>query len=266
MGDGVIHSTDTLIEEIGDYSEFFNKMIKSGNWSTLGKMHHQNFLNAKNSMIEGESIIVIDNTNIKANEAKSYVKTALELGYADKNIRFIDVGTGDLLVEELVKRNTHGVGLDTIKRMVATHKGVGELTIEKVMTSKDRNRVKKFASLVLDDKSKAKLLKAVIHKIPKDWKVYAHHMTINFGKGLPDELRNDLNQTREIKVTGIGMSDVALAVTVEGYPTDNKIPHITIAVNVDGGGKPVDSNKIVNWEKFSNYINLSGTVTEQIFN
>lgn len=266
VGEGVIHSTDTLIEATGDYAGHFARMVESGNWSAHGKMHHQNFLNAKADMLEGKTPVIIDNTNIKANEAKKYVKTALEMGYANENIKFVDVGDGGLLAEALAKRNTHNVGLDTIKRMMASHKGVGNLTIENVMASKDRNRKTKFASVVLDEKSKSKLLAAVGHNIPEGWKVFAHHMTINFGKGLPESLRGDLGQTKNLKAISIGKSDMAMAVVVEGYPTDNKVPHITIAVNVAGGGKPVMSNDITEWTKLNSYINLSGVVTEQIFN
>lgn len=33
VGNGVIHSTDEVIEAMGDYREFFNKMISSGDLS-----------------------------------------------------------------------------------------------------------------------------------------------------------------------------------------------------------------------------------------
>lgn len=265
MGEGIIHSTDDLIEVTGDYNAYFKRMVESGDWSEHGKMHHKNFLNAKKSMLEGITPCVIDNTNIKANEPKKYVKAALEMGFADKNIRFEDVGTGGLLAEGLANRNTHNVGLETINRMIASHGGVGPLTIKNVMESKDNNRKTKFASLVLDDKSKSKLLNAVGHLVPDGWKVFAHHMTINFGKGLSDDLRGDLGSNQVIRAVAIGLSDMALAVKVDGYHSDNKTPHVTIAVNVDGGGKPVQSNDITKWKSMDNYIVLSGIITEQIF-
>lgn len=266
VGEGVIHSTDTLIEATGDYAGHFAKMVESGNWSAHGKMHHKNFLNAKASMLEGVTPVIVDNTNIKTNEPKKYVKAALEMGFANENIKFIDVGTGGLLAEALAERNTHNVPLATIKRMIASHKGVGNLTIENVMASKDKNRKTKFASLVLDDKSKSKLLGAVGHMVPEGWKVFAHHMTINFGKGLPEDLKGDLGETKQIRATAIGKSDKALAVKVEGYHSDNNIAHVTIAVNVNEGGKPVMSNDITDWESLGSYVNLSGKVTEQTFN
>lgn len=241
-------------------------MVESGNWSAHGKMHHQNFLNAKASMLEGVSPVIVDNTNIRPNEPKKYVKAALEMGFANENIRFVDIGAGGLLAEELAERNTHNVPLDTIKRMITSHKSVGNLTIENVMTSKDKKNKIKYASLILDDKSNSKLLSSVGHLIPDGWKVYAHHMTINFGKGLPDYLKDDLGKTKQIIATAIGKSDKALAVKVEGYHSDNEIPHVTIAINVKEGGKPVMSNDIKDWQPLQSHINLSGKINEKTFN
>ena len=88
-------------------------------------------------------------------------------------------------------------------------------------------------------------------------------MTINFGKGLPEEMKGDINSIKRIKATEIGVSDMAIAVKVEGYHSDNNIPHITIAVNVANGGKPVMSNKITNWQTLDKPIELSGVIEEK---
>jgi hypothetical protein len=68
----------------------------------------------------------------------------------------------------------------------------------------------------------------------------------------------------------VGISDMAVAVGVEGYPafendgiTPKRKPHVTIAVNTEAGGKPVMSNDITNWIKLDSYINVSGVVTEE---
>ena len=120
-----------------------------------------------------------------------------------------------------------------------------------------------FASLVLDKQSANKLVEAVKQYIPEGWKIFAHHMTINFGKGLPEDMKGDINSIKTIKATEIGVSDMAIAVKVEGYHSDNEIPHVTVAVNTAEGGKPVMSNQITNWQKLDNYINLSGVVEEK---
>lgn len=238
------------------------KMKESNDWSELGKMHGQNYRNAKTDMLDGKSPVIIDNTNIKAREPKMYVEAALRMGYDDNNIKIVDVGTNGLTAEALAKRNTHGVPLEKIKSMIASHSGVGQLTIKKIMEAKDGNKPKKIATLKLDEKSRSKLLAAVGHLIPVGWDVAAHHMTINFGKGLPENLKGDEGKVKTVRGTELGRSDMAMAIRVEGYHSDNAIPHVTIAVNTKGGGKPFMSNQITTWKKLENYINLSGTITE----
>ena len=264
VGEGVIHSTDDLWEATGDYLGAFKRMNESKDWSDHGKMHSKNHTNAKASMVEGVTPIVIDNTNLKASDAKAYVKTALELGYSDANITVEDVGTNGLTAEVLAGRNTHGVPLDKIKKMIEVHKSVGTLTVKKIMESSgDQNRPKVlYSAVVLDDKSHAKLLTALGHLIPKGWKTFAHHMTIVFAKGLPEDIKSDLGKVVDIRATEIGKSDLAIAVKVDGYPSTNDIPHITLAVNAAEGGKPFISNKITNWEPLDSYVSLRGRVTE----
>jgi hypothetical protein len=242
-------------------------MIDSKDFSPLSKAHGLNFKMAKEAMESGITPVIVDNTNIKANEPKNYVEAALKMGFDEKHIQFVDVGTGGLSAEELADRNTHGVPLDKIKQMIQSHKGVGPLSIQKVIKAKPmfKNKVSKIAMLVLDANSQKKLVEATKQYIPEGWKLYAHHMTINFGKGLSPELKDDLGKSKSIKAIEIGVSDMAIAVRVEGYHSDNDIPHVTIAVNPNGG-KPVMSNNITNWKKLENYINLSGVVSEEKLN
>lgn len=263
--EGVIHSTDTLIEATGDYNGFFKKMIDNKDFKPLQRMHSLNNKNVKESIDAGISPIILDNTNIKANEPKDLVMYALKSGYANENIEFVEVGTAGLTTEALAERNTHGVPLDKINKMVNSMNSTGPLTIKKVMESKDMysNKPKVlYAAVVLDEASRIKLVTALGHKVPNDWSVIAHHMTIVFGKGLPKELVDDKGKTVNIMATEIGISDMAIAVKVQGYKTTNDIPHITVAVNTPAGGKPFMSNKITNWEKMNSHINLSGVVTE----
>jgi predicted kinase len=263
VGKGIIHSTDEVIEGSGDYREFFEKMISSGDFSPLSKVHKINFQNAVTSMKQGISPVIVDNTNIRPNEPKNYVEAALKLGYADENIKFVEVGTGGLSAEELAQRNTHGVPLDKIKSMIQAYNSAGPMTLEKVLGAKDMySNSKMFASLVLDDTSRSKLLNEVSKYIPEGWKVIAHHMTINFGKGLPIQLKSDLGKQKTIRATEIGISEMAIAVKVDGYYSDNTTPHVTIAINPNGG-KPIMSNDITNWQPLENKIVLNGVVTEE---
>jgi hypothetical protein len=98
-------------------------------------------------------------------------------------------------------------------------------------------------------------------KIPEGFEKIAHHMTITMG-GLPPEKKSDVGKTVNLTVTHLGVSEKAIAVKVSGYFTTNKNPHITLAIDRKGGAKPVDSNKITNWETLPQQIPLSGKVTE----
>jgi predicted kinase len=259
-GQGKIHSTDDVIEAGGNYNEFFAKMIVLKDFTPLSRVHSTNLKNAISSMKSGVTPVIIDNTNIKQNEAKAYVVAALELGYSDNNIKFVDIGTAGLEAVELAKRNTHGVPLDKIEMMIASHTAQGPLTLKSVLGSKDMYKQSDvlYSAVVLDNGSRAALLSRVGEYIPEDWKVFAHHMTIVFGKGVPN--KEDLGKEVTLYVEAIGLSDMAMAVRVEGYPSANAIPHITIAINPDGG-KPVMSNDITKWQKIKNFA-IKGVVTE----
>lgn len=100
-----------------------------------------------------------------------------------------------------------------------------------------------YSAVVLDKESRDEILDKLDEYIPSDWKKIAHHMTIKFGEGV-----DDVGEEVDLTVTHIGISDMAVAAKVKGYTSSNKIPHVTLAVNPDGG-KPVMSNKIEDWKK-----------------
>jgi predicted kinase len=266
VGEGVIHSTDEVIEAKGDYREFFKKMVESKNFFPLMNAHGTNLKNAIKSMTEGISPVIVDNTNIKANEPKKYVVEALKLGYDDANISIVDIGTAGLDAKTLSERNSHGVPLEKIEMMMASHKGQGELTLKKILEAKDMFDGKKakvlYSAIVLTEKSRAKLIAASQGEIPDGWDIFAHHMTIVFGKELPANMKPMLGKTVEITATKFGRNDLAMSVLVDGFESLNdKPPHVTLAVNTKGGGKPVDGGLIDNWVKITP-IKLSGVVTE----
>ena len=260
LADGIIHSTDDLIEATGDYAGHFAKMVESGNWSAHSKMHNQNFKNAKLSMERGITPVIVDNTNIKANEPKDYVEAALKMGFSDENITFVEVGAGGCTAEELAERNTHNVGLETIERMLTSYNSVGPMTVKKVLKAKSMHSTPKIAFIKLDAKSKDKLMTALGHKVPKGWLLHGHHMTIGFGKTIPKELKAEIGTKVTLKAVTLGVSDMAIAVGVEGFMSANEKPHITLGVNPEG--KPVMSNKITDWKELVSYMNLTGEVMQ----
>jgi predicted kinase len=257
---GVIHSTDDVIETQGDYREFFANMIANKDFSPLSKVHSINIKNLINSLKAGISPVILDNTNIKQNEPKEVVKAALEMGLDDKNIKFVDIGTGGLSSKELADRNTHGVPLDKIEAMIASHASQGPLSIASVLGSKDMYEQSDvlYSCVLLDEASKNVVLHNLKRYIPEGWKIFAHHMTINMGALKQKEL---LGTEQFLKVTQVGLSDMAMAIKVKTkIETKNAFPHVTVAINPDGG-KPVMSNEITKWQDVTPFI-LLGKVTE----
>ncbi len=130
-----------------------------------------------------------------------------------------------------------------------------------------------YSAVVLDEKSQLKLAawadknaKVNSVRLPvlvqqNGWKMYCHHMTIQF-PGTPVYVKKDVGTDQTLEVTHIGVSDKVVAVKVVGYPSANKIPHITVAVNVNDGGKPVMSNQITDWTAVADGPKLRGTVEE----
>lgn len=256
---GIIHSTDDVIEANHNYRLFFEQMISSGDFAPLSRAHSQNLKNAIKSMNSDISPIVIDNTNIKANEAKAYVVKALELGFSDVNISILDIGTGGQDAKTLAERNTHGVPFEKIESMIQSHKSVGPLTIKKILESKDMYKQSNilYSAVVLTEGSHNSLVFNLEDEMIVGWNIFAHHMTINLGE-LKD--KSQIGEKVILEVTHIGESDMTMAVKVNGFPSKNEIPHITIAINPDGG-KPVMSNQITNWRPIKPF-RIEGIVTE----
>ena len=77
--------------------------------------------------------------------------------------------------------------------------------------------------------------------------VHHIHLKTSIGKEIYGICHNSLKKTYKIIINSIGISDKAMAfgVTMD-IPCINKCPHITITTF--NGGKPKDSNDIVEWK------------------
>jgi len=122
----------------------------------------------------------------------------------------------------------------------------------KTLPMTPENTIKKkisYSAVVLTDSSRAKLLNEIGWKVPAGWEVIAHHVTINMGE-LPPDLKPSIGLPVEFQVIGYRQNDLVGACQVVlpseiGKFVKNSQPHITIAVNRAGGGKPVMSNKMI---------------------
>lgn len=106
-----------------------------------------------------------------------------------------------------------------------------------------------YTALVLDEESQAKLLAAFEPlEFCRNWQKNCHHMTINLGEADEGPAADLIGNKFEVIATSIGHDDRVIAVGVESVvPSTNKIKHITVAVNVDGGGKAKHSNELAEW-------------------
>ena len=126
-----------------------------------------------------------------------------------------------------------------------------------------------YSGIVLDDASKQALLSL---PIPEGWEPVAHHLTITLGSLVHKKGKHDFSQTYpvgsevELPVVAVGQDERAMAVQVQAPSEISKkisFPHVTVAVNREGGGKPFHSNKIPeeNFEPLSGIV-LRGVVEE----
>ena len=126
-----------------------------------------------------------------------------------------------------------------------------------------------YSGVVLDEGSKQQLLNL---DIPEGWEPVAHHMTITMGSLIHKKGKHDFSEAYpvgsevELPVVAIGIDERVMAVKVQPPSEVSKkisFPHVTVAVNREGGGKPFHSNKIPeeNFQPLTG-ITLRGTVEE----
>ena len=118
-----------------------------------------------------------------------------------------------------------------------------------------------YSAVVLDEKSRDRLLKMFGNKLPEDWEKIAHHMTINLGE-IDPELERYLGFPVRLRVEDFGMDDKVAAVGVSGFDSKNAKPHVTLAVNRAVGAKPKMSNDLTDWEPIRRPLFLTGKVAE----
>ena len=120
-----------------------------------------------------------------------------------------------------------------------------------------------YSAVVLDEKSRQRLIEKFGEFIPEGWDVIADHMTINLGEIDPKyEKYLELPIQIKLSVNDIAMDDMVVAVGVTGFESKNPKPHITLAVNRRGGGKSSMSNKLSDWKKLKRPFYVTGKVKE----
>jgi predicted kinase len=137
---GMTFSTDEFFESNGKYNFDIEKAPEAHLW---------NQRRALEAMKDGISPIVVDNTNIESFEAKSYVLAAKHYGY---KVKIEEPQTPwKFNVDELARRNKHGVPKDVIQSMLERweHDMTPE-SIEKSEVPKGRAYLDAYGNLVED--------------------------------------------------------------------------------------------------------------------
>jgi len=121
-----------------------------------------------------------------------------------------------------------------------------------------------YSAVVLDEKSRNRLIERFKSAIPEGYEIIAHHMTINLGE-IDPKFAKYLEMPVRLNVDEFAMDDKVVAVGVSGFESNNAKPHITLAVNRKAGGKPVMSNNLTDWKRLKRPLLVTGKVTEVQF-
>ena len=139
--DGEIFSTDDFFTSpSGKYNFDINFISDAHGW---------NKDRVKKAVAEGVSPIVVDNTTVRASEAKPYVKMAQDAGYDIEIVEpdspwWKDFGSdmdedGLLdLAETLSEKNTHGVPEEVILKMLRNWEH--DITVNDILSAEDYQR------------------------------------------------------------------------------------------------------------------------------
>lgn len=122
-----------------------------------------------------------------------------------------------------------------------------------------------YTAIVLYKDSHLKLISSLEDLIPKDWKIVAHHVTINM-KSFAGDIKL-LNSNHLVEVNSFVINDKVCACGVKiitGIISENDNPHITLAINKAADAKAKDSNNKKLWEnaKTINSLILEGKLVE----
>jgi len=120
-----------------------------------------------------------------------------------------------------------------------------------------------YTALVLTNESREILRNHFRDNIPSDWDVKCHHMTVNMGLATHGPAAELLGKEFDLKVVALAKDQRCAAVSVQtDVPSNNVVKHITVAVNVKGGGKPKHSNELKEWIDLPTSLKLRGIVQE----
>lgn len=120
-----------------------------------------------------------------------------------------------------------------------------------------------YTAVVLTPESVAAIKERFGVLVSSEWTWKAHHMTVNMGLAVNGPAVAYMGQTVELTIQSIAFNDKVMAVGVEcAVPSVNEKKHITLAVHLGRGGKPVMSNSLTNWVMLPKSLVVQGIVQE----
>lgn len=115
-----------------------------------------------------------------------------------------------------------------------------------------------YSAIVLNERSKQRLIKYFKDLIPKDFQIVANHMVINQGNINP-LYEKYLGINVSLDVIDYNISENNFIVGVNGFYSEIKKPYIVLANNPNKSNTIDDS---FDWKHIKRPLKISGTVTE----
>jgi len=121
-----------------------------------------------------------------------------------------------------------------------------------------------YSVIVLNERSKQRLIKHFKNIIPKDFQIVANHMIINQGNiDLLYEKYLGINVS--LDVIDYYANEKNIVVGVNGFYSENKKPYIVLATHPNNNNNNVNNNLLFysnDWKPIKRPLKISGTVTE----
>jgi len=118
-----------------------------------------------------------------------------------------------------------------------------------------------YSVIVLNERSKQRLIKHFKNIIPKDFQIVANHMIINQGNiDLLYEKYLGINVS--LDVIDYYANEKNIVVGVNGFYSENKKPYIVLATHPNKNNNNLLFDSINNWKPIKRPLKISGTVSE----
>jgi len=273
-----------LTKPLSNSAEFYKKNLKGDNetYKELKAYELTENTNISNKII-ARSIVhnmyLISTKSLESDILPTTIKNAAQeliQGKYPKSVRELAITGNDLIDsgfkgEEIGKIQKNILSKIYADKIRNNKNEILDLLTQNKMSENYKSTTKteigiSYSAVILDEKSKNRLIKNFKNIIPSGWEILADHMTINIGS-IDDDFKRYLGWKVKLQVNEVGIiDDMVIAVSVSGFESKKDKPHITLAVNNAKGAKPRMSDEITKWYPIKKPISsIFGRVTEVPF-